>query len=139
MVRCIYIPLGLAFALLSQALAMAGKDEFRQIVLLYRDGRIETFAYGLAPFVLVSDASVTVVYLKDKQVVPRQSLKAVCQDACPVPMPAAIQDTIVWDARKPLVTQGKILSDPGFALVQDGKEPVKNARFDRVRYIRFAE
>ena len=93
MMRRIFIGLGCVFALLPQAPAIAASAEFRQIILLYRDGRVETFAYGLAPFVLVSEASVTVVYLKDKQVVPRQTLRAVCQDACPANMPSATRDT----------------------------------------------
>lgn len=119
--------------------ADAADGAFRKILLQYRDGHVETFTFGLAPFVLVADETVTIVFLKDKQVVPRPLLRAVCQDQCPLVFAPQKADTIIWDGRKPLETRGKILSDPSFAFVQDGKLPVKNALFERVRVMQFAE
>ena len=117
----------------------AQNTEFQKISLRFKDGRTETYTYGLPPFVVISGENVVVHFLKDKQVFPRNALRLVCHDACPENLAPVVQDTIVWDGRKPLETKGKVFSDSGFQYLQDGKVPVKNAGFDRVRFIQFGE
>ena len=121
------------------ATAFAQTAEFQKILLRYRDGRTETFAYGLAPYVVISADSVTVHYLKDKQTIPRSTLRLICHDACPENLAPVSEDTILWEARKPVETKGKVASDKAFGYLQNGKVPVKNAGFDRVRYIQFSD
>ena len=119
--------------------ACAQPPEFQKISLRYKDGHTEVFKFGLKPYVIIAADAVTVVFLKDKQVVARNALRLICRDDCPDNLKPALQDTIVWDGRKPLETRGKVFSDIGFAFLQDGRMPVKNAAFDRVLYIQFAE
>ena len=131
---------GLALACgLAASPSPAQNTEFQKISLRFKDGRTETYTYGLPPFVVISADKVVVHFLKDKQVFPRNALRLVCHDACPDNLAPVVEDTIVWDGRKPLETKGKVFSDPGFQYLQDGKVPVKNAGFDRVRFIQFSE
>ena len=119
--------------------AFAQNVDFQKITLRYRDGRAETYNYGLPPFIVITPDTVTVHYLKDKQTVPRKTVQAICHDTCPDKLTPVTQDTIVWDGRKPLETKGRVVTDASFTYLQDGKVPVKNAGFDRVRYIQFSE
>lgn len=119
--------------------ALALTAGFQKITLRYKDGRTETFAYGLAPYVVIGADTITVHFLKDKQTIPRTALRLICHDACPDNLAPVAQDTILWEARKPLETKGKVESDAAFGYLQNGKAPVKNASFDRVRYIQFSE